>query len=166
MKNSFLPGLFFVLILSISCEKEDGINAELRGSAIIGTWNRFDEIPSGSIREEYRYFDVETLHTFELDGTYTYKVNYYGFKDENPNELMGQSENKGTFEVNNDSVFIRVFENTSWEKGFKPKAETILLNGEAYGNRFTIKNETLTLYYISYPADAPVQSQMSFKRLE
>ncbi|MDC6406767.1 MULTISPECIES: hypothetical protein [Maribacter] len=166
MKNSFLPGLFFVLILSISCEKEDGINAELRGSAIIGTWNRFDEIPSGGIREEYRYFDVETLHTFELDGTYTYKVNYYGFKDENPNELMGQSENKGTFEVNNDSVFIRVFENTSWEKGFKPKPETILLNGEAYGNRFTIKNETLTLYYISYPADAPVQTQMSFKRLE
>lgn len=166
MKNSFLPGLFFVLILSISCEKEDGINAELRGSAIIGTWNRIDEIPSGGIREEYRYFDVETLHTFELDGTYTYKVNYYGFRDENPNELMGQSENIGTFEVNNDSVFIRVFENTSWEKGFKPKAETILLNGEAYGNRFTIKNETLTLYYISYPADAPVQTQMSFKRLE
>ncbi|KAA2216509.1 hypothetical protein [Maribacter flavus] len=166
MKNSFLPSLFFVLILSISCEKEDGINAELRGSSIIGTWNRFDEIPSGGIREEYRYFDEETLHTFELDGTYTYKVNYYGFKDENPNELMGQSENKGTFEVNNDSVFIRVFENTSWEKGFKPKPETILLNGEAYGNRFTIKNETLTLYYISYPADAPVQTQMSFKRLE
>ncbi|ASV31427.1 hypothetical protein [Maribacter cobaltidurans] len=166
MKNTILLTFIFLLFTSISCEKEDGITSELRGNAIIGTWNHIDEIPSGGIREDYRYFDVETLHTFELDGTYTYKVNYYGFKDENPNELMGQSENKGTFEVNNDSVFMRVFENTSWEKGFKPKPETIPLNGEAYGNRFTIKNETLTLYYISYPADAPVQTQMSFKRVE
>lgn len=80
-------------------------------------------------------------------------------------KLWATLKNMGTYEVIGDSVFMKAMVNTSWDKGFLPNPETIQLSGEAYGNKFKIKDETLTLYYISYPADAPVSTQASYEKV-
>lgn len=166
MKHLVLSIILLTLLSLNSCEKGTDVSTVIRDSGLIGIWQHIEEIPSGGIKEDYRYFDMEALYTFEVDGTYTYKVNLYGFKDENPDELVGHFEDKGTFKVNNDSVFMTVFENTSWEREFRPEPETIEIKGEAYRNRFTVENEILTMYYVSFPADAPIQTHMSFERVE
>lgn len=106
------------------------------------------------------------VYEFEADTNYSYTVDFYGFEDENPDEIIGSSVRKGTFEIDGDSIFFRDTETVSWEKGFKPEPETRILNGEKYGSRFSIVGSTLTLHYISYPADAPVQTQMEFERFD
>ncbi|WP_281540688.1 hypothetical protein [Maribacter aestuarii] len=161
--------ILFISVFSISlisCEKEDNVVANFSGKALVGTWSRVDEIPSGLSEADFRYFDMKTTQIFRIDGSHSYKVDFYGFKDENPNEIIGQTENTGSFEVKSDSVFIRAFENTSWESGFSSEPTTTILTGETYGSRFEINGKTLTLFYISYPADAPVAKQMSYQRVD
>ncbi len=155
-----------VVVALVSCEKEDSVVANFGSEALVGTWSRVDEIPSGPSQSDFRYFDMKTSQIFRIDGSHTYKVDFYGFKNENPNEIIGQTKNTGTFDVRSDSIFIKALENTSWERGFRPEPETITLNGEPYGSRFEIKGKTLTLFYISYPADTPVATEMSYRRVD
>ncbi|MBD0778874.1 hypothetical protein HPE56_13820 [Maribacter sp. ANRC-HE7] len=154
--------LFFLLG---SCEKENAVAVDLLESAIIGAWSRTDVVPSGVTNTDLRYFDVKTTYTFDSDKTYSYRVDFYGFEDENPEAIIGSSENVGSYKVRGDSLFIKAVANTSWEEGFKPDPETTRLGGEAYGNKFRIADDELTLYYISYPADAPVPTQMTFEKV-
>lgn len=166
MRNLVLSCLVFLIFSFSSCEKENDVSVNFSIESLVGTWSRIDVIPSGRSAADFRYFDMETIHTFGIDGSHSNKVNFYGFKDENPEEIIGQTENKGTFRIKSDSVFIRATELTLWEKGFNPEPETVELNGAAYGSRFEIKDNLLTLYYISYPADAPVATQMSYQRVD
>ncbi|MBD1260778.1 hypothetical protein HZY62_09290 [Maribacter polysiphoniae] len=159
---SIVLTLFFLLG---SCEKENAVSVNGLGSAIIGAWSRTDVVPSGVTYTDLRYFDIKTTYTFDSDKAYSYRVDFYGFEDENPEAIIGSSENVGTYEVRGDSLFIKAVAHTSWEKGFKPDPETTRLGGKAYGYKFGIVDDELTLYYISYPADAPVPTQMTFERV-
>ena len=162
--------LFFIfmgLFLSLcSCDKPIAGAIDVLDDGIIGKWLRTDVIPSGGLRgEDLRYFDIISAYTFNSDYTYSNKSDFYGFKDEYPDEIIGQSETIGTYQIKGDSIFIYAKQNTAWEKGFKPEPETIEYEDSiAYGSRFEIVGRTLTLYYISYPADAPVPTQMSYER--
>ena len=109
---------------------------------------------------------MESTFKFRADTNYSYTVDFYGFEDENPDEIIGSSVRKGTFEIVGDSIFFMDTETISWEKGFRPEPETRILDGEKYGNRFTILGRILSLSYISYPADAPVQTQMEYERTD
>lgn len=167
MRTRIFISLFGLVFCSVSCEEYIGIGADDIDGSILGTWHRTDEIPSGSSAADFRYFDIISTYTFNLDATYSNKSDYYGFKDENPTEIIGQSETIGTFNIKGDSIFIISRQNTSWEKGFKPVPETIEYNENiGYGSRFEVVDKTLTLYFISYPADAPVATQMSYKRVD
>lgn len=158
-------GVLASIVLLYSCDKVAEVNFQQED--LIGKWQRTDVVPSGLSEADFRYFDMELNYSFNEDGTCSYKVNFYGFKDEDPDEIIGQSENIGTFEVKGDSVFIKDLQNTSWEKGFNPEPDTIHFEGAAsYGSRFEINDNVLTLYYISYPADAPMQTQMSYERVD
>ncbi|MGB5435792.1 MAG: hypothetical protein WBM98_07875 [Maribacter sp.] len=152
------------LILS-SCDKENAVAVDGYESDIVGSWSRIDVVPSGVSNTDLRYFDMITTYTFDPDKQYSYKVEIYGFEDENPEEVMGSSENIGTYEVSGDSLFIKAEVNTSWEKGFHPDPQTIMLNGIVYGTKFKIVADRLMLYYISYPADAPVPTQMGYDKV-
>ena len=161
--------LFFIMVTSLlilsSCHKENAVALDEYESEIVGSWSRTDVIPSGVSNTDLRYFDMITTYTFDADKQYSYKVEFYGFEDENPEEVMGSSENIGTYEVRGDSLFIKAEVNTSWEEGFQPNPHTIQLNGRVYGNKFSIVADRLLLYYISYPADAPVPTQMGYDKV-
>jgi len=163
MRNAF--GIFACIFVLYSCDNLGVGNYQEED--LIGLWQRVDEIPSGRSEADFRYSDMESTYVFNDDNTYSYKVNTYGFKDENPDEIIGQSENLGTFSVKGDSIFLKDLQNTSWEKNFNPEPDTIYFEDlESYGSRFEIKDNVLTLYYISYPADTPIQTQMSYKRVD
>lgn len=170
MVKYFLGALCCMLVFN-SCEKGEGseqgddISLSNAKSALQGSWQQIEKIRSGLLEADFRYFDTEHIHKFDFDATYTSLVNIYGFDDDNPDEIIGQSETLGTYEFRGDSVFIKGKSQTSWDKNFNPKPTTILLTGEAYGSRFKITDDTLTMFYISFPSDGPVQTQMSYKRM-
>ena len=146
------------------CDDSDSLTKPYSDEDLIGSWVRIDRIPSGRSESDFRYFNIESTFKFRTDTYYSYTVDFYGFEDENPEEIIGSSVRKGTFEIVGDSLFFRDTETTSWEIGFRPEPETRILSGEKYGSRFDILARTLTLSYISYPADAPVQTQMEYVR--
>lgn len=162
MSSKRIFAMLLLVGLFLSCEKTDSVS----GDVLIGTWQLTESIASGRTAADFRYFTMESTFRFERDAKYSYTVDFYGFEDENPNEIIGSSERIGTFEVQGDRIFFKDIETTSWEKGFNPTPQTTTLNGQAYGNRFEIAENVLTLFYISYPADAPVPTQMSYKRVE
>ncbi len=171
MVKYFVGALCFALVLG-SCEKAESnelddnfilLNAK---SALLGSWQHIEKIPSGLSEADFRYFDVEWIYEFNSDATYSHLVNFYGSDDENPNEIVGQSETLGTYEIQRDSVFIKGTVISSWDKDFNPEPTTTKLSGEAFGSRFKITDDTLSLFYLSYPADAPLQTQMDYKRLQ
>ena len=54
--------ILFISVFSISlisCEKEDNVVANFSGKALVGTWSRVDEIPSGLSEADFRYFDMK-----------------------------------------------------------------------------------------------------------
>lgn len=155
-------GIFACIAWIPSCDRVADVNYE--EADLVGTWQRTEETSSGLSEADFRYFDIESTYTFNGDATCSYSVNFYGFKDENPNEVIGRSENVGTFEIKGDSVFIKNIQSTSWEKGFNPEPDTLYFEDAArYAMRFEIQKNVLTFHYISYPADAPVQTQMSYE---
>lgn len=154
--------LAMVVILSCNSDNDDSIDL----TKLSGTWKRLDVISSGHTEEDLRYFDMETIYDFSQDETFSFKVNFYGFKDTNPDEIVGQSINRGTFEVEGDSLFVKASTNLSWDSEYSPEPETTLLDGSFDGFRYEIKDNILTLYYISYPADAPVATQISYNRVD
>lgn len=171
MGKYFLGALCCALVFN-SCEKTESneqgddffpLNAK---SALLGSWKHIEKIPSGHSEADFRYFDVEWIYKFNSDASYSHLINFYGFDDEDPDEIIGQSETSGTYEIRRDSVFIKAMAITSWEKGFNPEPTTAKLSGEVYGSRFKIIDDTLSLFYLSYPADAPVQTQMDYKKVQ
>ncbi len=164
MSFKYVIGIIGLICLFFSCEDSDSVSEPYSGEDLIGSWVRIDRIPSGRSESDFRYFNMESTYKFGGDSNYSYTVDFYGFEDDNPDEIIGSSLRKGTFEIVGDSIFFRDEQTTSWEKGFMPEPETRILNGEKYGNKFAILDRTLTLSYISYPADAPVQTQMTYER--
>ncbi|MEM9078066.1 MAG: hypothetical protein AAGC43_13560 [Bacteroidota bacterium] len=153
-----------LICLFSSCDDSDSFTEPDSDEDLIGSWVRIDRIPSGRTESDFRYFNMESTYRFGTDAQFSFTVDLYGFEDENPDEIIGSSVRKGTFEIVGDSIFFRDTETTSWEIGFRPEPETRILSGERYGSRFTILERTLTLSYLSYPADAPVQTQMEYVR--
>ncbi|KKM62875.1 hypothetical protein LCGC14_1517290, partial [marine sediment metagenome] len=153
----YVFGILCISLSFLACERIDGNEEEKdtfklsAESTVIGTWKTSEKIPSGRSEADFRYFDVDWIYEFNSDATYSYVINSYGFDDENPDEVIGQSETSGTYEVKGDSIFIKGKTNTSWEKGFNPEPTFTLLKEVANASKFQISDDTLSLYYLSYP---------------
>ncbi|SEC74547.1 hypothetical protein SAMN05192540_3974 [Maribacter dokdonensis] len=159
-------GITVLMILFFSCEKKDSELGIDLTDKFIGNWQLIQSIPSGRSELDTRYFISERNLRFETNGKYSHTGYNYGFDDENPNEIVGSTEIIGNFDIKGDSIFFRNKEITSWDKVFRPITQTTFVEGQEYGNRFEIEDDVLTLYYISYPADAPIPTQISYKRGE
>lgn len=164
MNFKVLTGIIGLICILYSCEDSESVSESHQNGELIGNWNRIDRIPSGRSESDFRYFNMESTYRFGTDDQFSYTVDFYGFEDENLDEIIGSSVRKVTFEIEGDSIFFRDLEVITWEEGFNPEPQTITLSGEKYGNKFTILNRTLTLSYISYPADAPVHTEMEYQR--
>ena len=138
MKKEFF-GLLALLFLIVSCTEDDG-QREGFASDLLGSWSKTYEQEQGIIINNY---------TFNDNSTFKRRIEWLGFNGAPKTELTDSSEYTGTFKVEGDSLFFRNLES---EGGFDSK--------------FWIENNVLYLVYITYPADAPVLTQMEYKRID
>ncbi|KAB5485658.1 MULTISPECIES: hypothetical protein [Flagellimonas] len=140
MKKTFLASICTLFVLMVSCNDNDDDYGKSSVADLLGQWS--DTFDQGDGKRISSY-------TFMEDSTYEFRSDSFGFNGKPLTELTGFSEISGVFEVEGDSLILRA---TQSEGFFKSK--------------FWIKGDVLHLEYISYPADAPVLTQMEYDRVD
>ena len=80
---------------------------------------------------------------------------------------ISQSETIGVFEIKGDSLFLVGKQHKFCEEGFQPEPLIIELKETmSFDSRLEIENKKMILYYISYPADAPVNAEIDYNRVD
>jgi hypothetical protein len=104
--------------------------------------------------------------SFEADGTFmhaTYMYGIYGGDD-----LAAYARTSGTYEIDGDRVILTATKEAIWDS-FNGSASPETVRQVNYvlfdQARFRISWPTLTLDYLTYPADAPVPTTLSFMSL-
>lgn len=87
-----------------------------------------------------------------------------------PRVLVGYVTTEGTFTVREDSLFMRGVTTRSWDRDFNGGQVTVTQVGSRgmYGNpgaRFELLDRALILHYLTYPADAAVETMESLFRI-
>jgi hypothetical protein len=85
-------------------------------------------------------------------------------------DLFAYITTEGTFTVRGDSIFMRAILSRNWDRDFFGGVERVtpVNSSGVYGQggaRFEIIGETLVLHFLSYPADAPVETTESLVRV-
>jgi hypothetical protein len=122
----------------------------------------------------YRNTDGSTYETsliLRTDQTYVRDWRaYYDGGAGRPGILFAYSTTEGTFTVRGDSIFLRATINRNWDRDFyggEVRVTPVSSTGTygPGGARFEILGQTLLLHYLSYPADAPVETTESLLRV-
>jgi hypothetical protein len=102
-------------------------------------------------------------------GEFTFRTDMFGiYPGQNPSYLSAYTRMTGTFTIDGDKLVLTATRVATWDSfygaGSQERVETVntVLLDQAH---FGIVGQTLTLNYVSYPADAPVPTTMSFTRL-
>jgi len=153
-------------LLLVSCEKESFNDDGIEDTGLIGSWVRVDTI---SVHQRsYKY-----LYTREL--TY-FSPNKYFDKTEyiKVDSNLKNPENKGfQFVTGKYSIHVNKIAHTASEASFFEEDFPELTRTEKYpatkvtardSMTYTMKGNVLTQNYLSYPADAPYETTMVFKR--
>lgn len=169
MKKQFfttcLIAVISLSILFVSCEKnEDTFNDEkgIEEPELIGSWVRVDTI---SVHQRsYKYFNTREI-TYFASNKFFDKIEYIKVDSNllNP-EKKGFQSLSGTYSIQGNKIRYTLLEASFFEEDFPTMTRT-----EKYANAkdsvsYTINGTVLTLNYLSYPADAPVETNMVFKR--
>jgi hypothetical protein len=151
MKLAYSFCLFFFTLIFISCGKED------IKESLLGKWQRSEALqPNGLMRKAY---------IFETDGTYIDKIDFFDFNGNSVDELTSWILTTGKFKIKGDSLFLFAEERTSWDKDFNPVQQKERLNNNLFQSKIKVTKSTMVLDYLSYPADAPVRTRMSYKKV-
>jgi hypothetical protein len=147
----------FLLPLAVACQ-----SATSPESVLDGRWATAREVltPAGS---------YQSFLTF--DGTaFAWEVRSFGLlPGQRPNDLSAYSRTEGLFRVEGDRLHLSPTRLVTWD-GFygltsPERVERLNPEGSFVDNaRFSIRLNRLTLYYLSYPADAPVETTRTFLR--
>ncbi|WP_108425469.1 hypothetical protein [Flagellimonas amoyensis] len=140
MKKAVLASIYTLFVLMVSCNDKDDDHGESSVADLLGQWS--DTFDQGDGK-------IITSYTFMADSTYGFSSDFFGFNGKPLTELTGFSEVSGVFEVEGDSLILRAAQS----EGF-------------FKSKFWIKDDVLHLEYISYPADAPVLTQMEYDRVD
>jgi hypothetical protein len=143
------------LLLAAACSKNTAPNR----SSIVGSWvsAREDLQPRGS---------MQTYLAFSQDGTFKYEVYSYGAYG--GNDLAAYIRISGTYYVNGDRVGMTANRTATWDSFYgasSPERVEQVTRSVFDQAKFRITWPTLTLDYITYPADALVATTQSFMSL-
>ena len=156
IRNSFVLCLGVVVGVA-SCTDATGSRAGLNGSWI----NRENMSPAG-------YFTTQL--TFAADGTFTDAVRSFGcYAGQSRDDLCAYTIMSGTYSIEGDQLKIGVNRIASWDRFYGADSpETVqIVNTTLFDqSHFRITALTLTLDYVTYPADAPVPTTNVFIRME
>ena len=91
-----------------------------------------------------------------------------------PGELIGYSIAEGNVSARNDSLFLQPHVLRTWDRYFNGGRESVSQvdyslpqpgRPDNSGSRYEVRSETLRLHYLSYPADAPVETEATYFRV-
>jgi hypothetical protein len=155
MKNKIF--LFKVLLFTMSvlifssCERKTD-------ETLTGKWAYTTESkPRGYVINEI---------TFNNDLSFIKRITWYGiYEGQDLDELSGWTEITGNFEVNENNLIITANKSVSYDSFFSTDPVTTIKTEILYTNcTFDIDEKTLELRYLTFPADAPVQTKCLYKK--
>jgi hypothetical protein len=128
-----------------------------------------------SVCKPVRRKNVPKFLTIRADHSYLTDVRTYAVGGANgPGELVAYSRAEGGFVVRNDSRFTRANFIRTWDRDFNGGKESVSQvdyilprpgQPDDSGAHFEVTEESLTLHYLSYPADAAVETAASYERV-
>jgi len=144
IKHGIMYSMLIGSLLTIgSCKKEKSSKNSV--DDVFGGWTEIQAM-EGTARE---------LH-FSQNGTFFMRLTYFKIP-------ISFSQFSGTFKIKGDSLSVTVKEQLTQE-GNQPSV-IMPMNTKLYDDAtFTITNAILTLKYTTYPADAPVATQVKFQK--
>jgi hypothetical protein len=130
-------------------------------TSLIGNW---------SVRESLGPGYYTTQLTFAGDGTFTDAVRNFGsYPGQSKDDLSSYTIMSGTYKVEGDQLQTNITHIAVWDRFYGANSpETVqTVNTTVFDQtHFRIVGPMLTLDYVSYPADAPVPTTMTFVRVE
>ncbi|HKC79896.1 MAG TPA: hypothetical protein VKB91_01795, partial [Gemmatimonadaceae bacterium] len=92
------------------------------------------------------------------NSNFTYAANNYGvYSGESPGTLSGYTNISGTYQMDGDRLVLTANRIATWDAFYGGREKVEQVNSILFEQaRFRIVENTLTLDYITYPADAPV----------
>ena len=108
--------------------------------------------------------------TFGAGDSYLFEVRLYGLDPGQSRDLLSSyTRLEGVYAVRGDSVFREIRREVSWDRFYgvnSPEHVTDLTGNPFYksGARYQVQGPVLVLHYLTYPADAPVETTMILQR--
>ncbi len=129
-------------------------------ASLVGEWAAASEV------SRFDGSSYEVSLSLREDHTYVRNWRYYDAST----SLRAYVTTEGTFSLRADSIFMRPVTDRSWDRDFNGGAVTVtpVSSSGVYGQsgaRFEVSSETLVLHFLTYPADAPVETSESLARL-
>jgi hypothetical protein len=151
-----------VLCLAFAACAASCSNATDSQATLVGDWVRQESLsPRGYLT---------TQLTFRADGTFTNAGRMFGcYPGQAANDLCAYTIVSGTFTTDDDRLAANVNRVVTWDRFYGTSSpETVEnVNFTAFNEaRFQIAGRTLTLHFLTYPADAPEPTTRIFLRAE
>lgn len=114
--------------------------------------------------------DGTTVQTsLDLGTNMTFSRSWRMYSARPRSELTAYVITEGNFTARGDSLFARATTVRNWDRDFNGGVVTVtpVRDGGPYGSpgaHFEIRNDSLVLRYLSYPADAPVETTEALRR--
>ncbi len=134
------------------------------GTSVLGHWVAFDfvVVPDGK---------YETHLTLGDDGRFAFESRAFGAPvGEAPGELTSYSRAVGSFVVSGDRLSLDADSLITWGSFHGADSPVQIQTPYPYDDtresmRYAVRGDRLTLYYTTYPADAPVATTMVLRRV-
>ncbi len=154
-----ISAFLLIIVLIVSCKKDDNNFPNENGSMLTGTWLETIMAQPGSC--------YTNQLTFNIDSTFSSKTSSYGiYSGQGQNDLSGWFEFVGKYTRDGDSLDFISHKVTSWDSFYGGQPQTQLTDQQLFDNcRFTIHDQILEITYITYPADAPEKTQRQYKKV-
>ncbi|WP_231465293.1 MULTISPECIES: hypothetical protein [unclassified Pedobacter] len=144
MRNNLLKtfGIFFLLsIIFISCKKDKPAG---KTDVLTGAWQ--EASVNGSIGRRL---------IFKPDGLFTMEI---------WSSTAKTSEVNGTYKIDGENLTVNISESVEFNAAGNPTKRNVSYQLFEKG-KFSITNTILSIKYISYPADAPVNTELKFGKI-
>ncbi len=147
------PSLLLGLTLLAACGDPTGLPLNL-----VGSWHATESVqPAGS---------MERIFRFEPDWRFEERILFYGVYGDPASHLSASTVITGHYTRDHDRILLQGERETDWDGTYYPDPVTRDLGGTTLLDaRFQIVLDQLTLFYDSYPADAPVPTTMRLTRM-
>jgi hypothetical protein len=150
--------LILLLVLTSGCLSGTAPDAQL----LHGEWitDVVGLSPSGSMQYHL---------ALRPDGHFSLEIRSYGvYAGQAPAVLSAFSRHEGQFDVDGARLRFRPEKFIGWDS-FQGVAEPTVQSPSPYSRlfddaTFRVRRDRLVLHYLTYPADAPVPTQMRFRR--